>query len=288
MSDKLGFQEYYHYDDEELQSRSPVPLTIVESDIDLYYHMALDLHDFIARRNEEGKSATAILPVGPVFQYRRFRDLVARNPIDLSGLKCFFMDEYLAPDGSLIAREHPLSFRGFIEREFAGPLRAQGMLRENQVHFPDPQDPERYDEEIASVGGVGLCHAGVGINGHLAFNEAAKNEIGDPSMSVEDFANLPSRLIELSAETRITNSHTALSGAFEHIPYRAVTVGMRSILGAERVRVYLNRPWQRSVLRKALFEPPTSAFPVTILQNHPHVVFTATEEVRKTPRFVLA
>src|SRR6056297_1410296 len=259
MTNEYGFQEYYRYDRQQLQRVSPLPLHVVDSEVDLYYRIALELYTFIEEANKQDRPAVAILPVGPVFQYRRFRDLLARRLIDLSHLTCFFMDEYVDTKGKLIAQEQPLSFRGFIEREFAGPLITTGFLKREQIRFPDPKNPSGYDEEIAAYGGAGLCQAGVGINGHLAFNEAAGvDERGNPLVSVEECATLPSRTLSLSPETRITNSHTALSGAFEHMPTRAVTVGMASILASEKIRVYCNRPWQRSVIRKALCEPPTA------------------------------
>lgn len=289
MAQAHGFQDYYSYDGRELQRVSPLPLTIVEGDTDLYYHIALELYTFVEETAAEDRNAAVILPVGPVFQYRRFRDLLALRPLDLSHLTCFFMDEYLDAEGNLIPQDHPLSFRGFIEREFAGPLVEAGFLKRGQIRFPDPHEPSAYDEDIADLGGAGLCQAGVGINGHLAFNEAAgTDEQGTALLSPEDFAALPSRSLELSGETRITNSHTALSGAFEHMPKRAVTVGMASILAAERIRVYCNRPWQRAVIRKALCEPPTAAFPVTLLQDHADTAFTITREVAEPPAFVLA
>lgn len=289
MPQPHGFKDYYRYDGRELQQVSPFPLKIVASDTDLYYHIALGLYTFAEESAAEGRNAVAILPVGPVFQYRRFRDLLALRPLDLSHLTCFFMDEYLDAAGDLIPEDHPLSFRGFIEREFAGPLVEAGLLKRHQIRFPDPRDPAKYDDDIAELGGAGLCQAGVGINGHLAFNEAAGNgRDGTPLLSPQDFAALPSRTLRLSEETRITNSHTALSGAFEAMPTAAVTVGMASILAAERIRIYCNRPWQRSVIRKSLCEPPTATFPVTLLQNHADTAFTITGEVAEPPAFVPA
>ncbi len=289
MSDGGFFRTYYGYDEQKLKKISPYPLDVVEGDIDLYYRIALDLYGFIEERATEGGVANVILPVGPVFQYRRFREILQKRPLDLSGLNCFFMDEYLSSEGTLIPAEHPLSFRGFIEREFLTPLEQAGALRREQVRFPDPKQPLRYDEELEALGGAGLCQAGVGINGHLAFNEAAEmGENGKARMSTEEFSALSTRVVELSAETRITNSHTALSGAYEYMPRRAVTIGMASILKSEHVRVYMNRPWQRSVVRKALCEEVSAAFPVTLLRAHPDVACIVTSDVISLPAFFLA
>ena len=46
---------------------------------------------------------------------------------------------------------------------------------------------------------------GIGINGHMAFNEPPKS---GESISKEDFAALPTRVLTLSRETRTINSVT--------------------------------------------------------------------------------
>ncbi len=249
----------------------PLPLEIVENDTELYWLMALELYGALARLTP-GESLRCIAPVGPVFQYRRFIRLVDELPIDLAGLHLFFMDEYLNDDGSVINRTDPLSFRGFIDKELVEPLGTRHGFNPGQLYFPDPADPSSYDRIIDEHGGIDVCFAGVGINGHLAFNEA-------PSA-----ADSPSRVVELSAETRVTNGHTALGGDWESIPRLAVTVGMKSILASRRLRIYCNRPWQRSVVRKLLYGPVGQAFPASFAQNHRDARLTVTRTVAESPR----
>ena len=67
-------------------------------------------------------------------------------------------------------------------------------------------------------------------------------------MSVEDFAALPTRNLDLSRETRTVNSVT-VGGEIAVIPHRAVTVGMKEILAAGKLRFYCNRPWQSAGYR---------------------------------------
>jgi glucosamine-6-phosphate deaminase len=266
----------YSLDAGELRRKSGKPITVVENDTELYWRMAVDLYGEIKAANAGNRSLKMILPVGPVFQYRRLISLLEAQPLDLSRVHWFFMDEYLDPEGRAIDPSSPLSFRGFIERELAGPLSGRFNFRPGQVHFPDPSEPGSYDRRIDELGGIDLCHAGVGINGHLAFNEPP--EPGE-AFSAEDFADFPSRVIRLSRETITINSNTALRGAFELIPERAVTVGMRQILSARRLELFFNRPWQGAVCRKALLLPPSASFPATLARKHPLVAYTMTEEV---------
>ncbi len=273
--------EIYDVDFSSPGGRTPLPVTVFETDIDLYYDMALSMYAEIRENNSNRKDTVIILPVGPVFQYRRFVKLCGIMPIDLSRVYCFFMDEYLDEGGGLIDAESPLSFRGFIQREFLEKVPEDLNLAQGRIIFPDPKNPAAFDELLESLGGADTCYAGVGINGHLAFNEP------EEGVSVEEFAERPTRVIELTRETITINSNTAMRGAFERIPPRAITVGMKQILAAKKLRVYLNRPWQSSVVRKLLFSPVSSSFPATMARNHPDAAIGITETVAMKPEFAL-
>lgn len=265
---------------DELINETGIPITVVESDIDLYYRMALSMYTHIENNNRNGHKTVMILPVGPVFQYRRFITLLAYRPLDLSNFLIFFMDEYLSPGTDKpIPADSPLSFRGFIERELVEPLKGKYRFQQSNVHFPDPSEPKAYDSMISDDGGADLCHAGVGIVGHVAFNEPVASE----KISLSDFKNLPSRNLKLTRETITINSNTALRGAYEEVPERAVTVGMKSLLSSKKIEIYMNRYWQASVLRKALMLEPTSEFPVTCFKDHHNLSFTVTPEVAAIP-----
>jgi glucosamine-6-phosphate deaminase len=264
---------------------SPLAVELVETHVDLYYHIALGMYVEIEANNREGSATVFILPVGPVWQYRRFVLLCRLRPLDLSKVHFFFMDEYLDEAGKLIAPEHPLSFRGFIERELVGPMPASARLSNEQVRFPDPENPADYDRRLEALGGAAVCFAGVGINGHLAFNEPPAAGQG---VSSEEFSRLPTRVVRLSRETIVTNAHTALAGAYEEIPHQAVTVGMRSILAARQIRVYLNRPWQGAVVRRLLFGAISPGCPASLLRTHPDVRLVMLQELAGPPRVGLA
>ena len=265
-------------------SRYPLPVEVVDTDEDLYWHIAHLLYFTIAEDAGQNRKTVVILPVGPVFQYRRFVSLFRQAPIDLRGLHCFFMDEYLADERTPIGADNSLSFRGFIDREFADPLAELGAIDRSQIRFPDPARPDAYDRELSELGNADLCVAGVGITGHVAFNDPP-----EPGQEVteEQFRNLPTRVVRLSRETVVINSSTAMRGAFEQIPPLAITVGMRQILDARRIRVYLNRPWQSAVARKMLFAAPSPSFPVTLLRSHADVRITLTRKVAEIPDFGL-
>ncbi|HUX20541.1 MAG TPA: glucosamine-6-phosphate isomerase, partial [Spirochaetia bacterium] len=237
-----------------------------------------EIYSTIERESSHGKDFALILPVGPVFQYRRLVELHRRRPLDFTHANFFFMDEYLDDPSTMISAADPLSFRGFIDRELIEPLGE--TLRSDQVKFPTPGETEKYDRRLEALGGARLCVAGVGINGHVAFNEPPEQ---DENITDEEFGRLPTRVVALTRETITINSNTALRGAYERVPKFAVTVGMRQILSSARIRIYLNRPWQSAVLRKLLFGSASLRFPVSLLRGHGDIEVMATEEVAQEP-----
>ena len=235
-----------------------------------------------AARAEGRGTAVFIVPVGPVGQYQRLVALCREAGESLADLLLIGMDEYLTPDGDWIAEDDPLSFRGHIRRHVTDAMPPGTAPR---VVFPHPRDVTAIPRLIAEHGGVDSCFGGVGIAGHVAFNEPP--EPGEPQ-DVEEFAARPTRVLRLSRETRTINAVTATRGALDLIPERAVTVGMREILGARRLRLFLNRPWQAGIVRKMLHGPVTPAVPASYAQRHPDCAVVVTEEVTRMPGATLA
>jgi len=134
---------------------------------------------------------------------------------------------------------------------------------------------------VAARGGVDACYGGIGITGHIAFNEPPEEP-----MTVEEFAALPTRVLRLTRETRTINSVT-VGGEIGIIPRRAITIGMKEILGARRLRLYCNRPWQSAVARRVLHGPLTSACPASLMRTHPDAVMTVADYVAAPPNIKL-
>ena len=131
-----------------------------------------------------------------------------------------------------------------------------------QRAVPDPKEPGKVDKLIQELGGVDIAFGGIGINGHLAFNEARED------MSAEEFAGLGTRVLKLTPETRTANAIGDRCGAIDAMPEYAVTIGIKQILSAKKVRLGVFREWHRSVVRQAAYGEVTAHFPVTLLQNH--------------------
>jgi glucosamine-6-phosphate deaminase len=235
--------------------------------------------DTIRTAADGGRPATLIVPVGPVDQFPVLAERVNAQRIDLRDVVLINMDEYLTDDDRWIDVSHPLSFRGFMNRLFYDRLDPQLAPRPENRIFPDPGRPDDIQRLIDRRGGVDACFGGIGINGHIAFNEPP--EPGE-EVTAEAFAKLPTRVLTLSRETRTINSVT-VGGEMAVIPRRAVTVGMRECLAARSMRFYCNRPWQSAVVRRVLHGPITAACPASLLRTHSDASITVAEYVAAKP-----
>ncbi len=268
--------------EETLGQDAPIPLSVVADAEALTERFADDmLAEYRAARAAGRQRVVFILPVGPVGQF----DLVAQRCNEagesLRELVVINMDEYLTPDGrSLIPLDDSLSFRRHMDAHFYDILDAALAPPPAQRIFPSPDDPDAVQRAIDAAGGVDVCFGGVGITGHVAFNDPPEP---DEATTLAAFGALPTRVVRLSRETRVINAVTACHGNIDRIPELAITVGMKEILASQRVRLYLNRPWQNAIVRKALHGTVTERVPVSLLQQHPDCRFTITRQVAAPP-----
>jgi len=239
-------------------------------------------HEIVTARRAS-RDATLIVPVGPVDQFPLLAQTINDERIDCRDVMLINMDEYFTDDDRFVPADHPLSFRGYMDRAFYELIDPALAPRPEHRVFPDPQDCTAVPRLIAARGGVDACFGGIGINGHIAFNEPPEPGV---SMSVDAFADLPTRVLPLSRETRTINSVT-VGGEIGLIPQRAVTVGMKEILAARRLRFYCNRPWQSAVVRRVLHGPITAACPASLLRRHPDAMISVADYVASPPNIRL-
>jgi len=277
------FPDYLAIPADQLARGEGVELRVVADAQVLAQQMASDMAGVIRAAAASDRGATIIVPVGPVDQFPVLAELINRERLDLRDTVLINMDEYLTNDNEWLPVDHPLSFRGFMDRKFYDLLDPDVAPPPGNRVFPDPRDPEAIGRLIADRGGVDACFGGIGINGHVAFNEPP--EPGE-KMATSDFADLPTRVLSLSRETRTINANT-VGGSLDVVPWRCVTVGMREILGAESLRFYCNRPWQRGVIRRVLHGPIDASCPASLLRTHPDARLTITQQVATPPDICL-
>jgi glucosamine-6-phosphate deaminase len=274
-----GLPAYLDVPPDALGRGTPVAVRVLGDMASVARDMAEVMLREILDAASRGKPATFIVPVGPVDQFPILADLINQQRVDCRDVMLVNMDEYLTDDDRWIDRDHPLSFRGFMDRLFYDRLNPELAPRGGNRVFPDPQRCGEIETLIAKRSGVDVCFGGIGINGHIAFNEPP--EPGE-EVSVEAFADRPTRVLPLTRETRTINSVT-VGGEIAVIPRRAVTVGMKECLAARKLQFYCNRPWQSAVVRRVLHGPITAACPASLLRTHADAAIAVADYVAAKP-----
>src|SRR5574344_1486392 len=254
----------------------PLPIDIYKDKEDAFYHMALTYLETIKANNAQGKKTLFITPLGPVGQYKYLVQMINDQRIDLHQVTFLNMDEYMLDEKTMLPESDPMSFHSIMYHEFYDKLNPQLIMPKEQRIFPTPDNAEYIDSVIEKHGGVDICFGGIGITGHLAFNEPPEPGV---KMSEKEFVNSTVRVAKISRETLVVNSFDEFHGAFYIMPKYCVTMGMKQILNAKKIRVYVFRDWHKSVLRRAAFGPVDIAFPASLLQKHPDARLGISEEL---------
>lgn len=191
---------------------------------------------------------------------------------DLSGLMTFNLDEYATADGQEVPPRHPLSYRRYMDNNFFSRLLPERRFDPAQAYFPPAQDAASYDALIAKHGGLDLQLLGIGFNGHIAFNEPMSEKL----IGAEDFAALPSRVIALEPLTIATNARLTADNDPSMVPTKAVTMGMKSILGAKQILLLACFEEQERPLSVIKAGRITPELPASFLLSHPNaqIVYT--------------
>ena len=248
----------------------------VEKEWDVYLDMALTMLDVIMKNNREGKDTVMIVPVGPTDHYPILAKLVNQLRVSLKKVHFFNMDEYMLTPTQMIDSEHKMSFQKRMKEEFYKRVDAELVMPECQRHFPKVGKEQEYDAMIEALGGVDLCIGGLGINGHIAFNEAAEE---DDEITVEEYAKLGTRVLSITRETRTINAYGYQRGDLRGMPEWCITIGMKQILEADKVYIALNRPWQHGIVKHVLYDKVQPQIPASLLQMHKNVVFCSAKDV---------
>jgi glucosamine-6-phosphate deaminase len=243
--------------------------------------MARELVEEIRSHNERGEVTRAIIPCGPSCWYEPFVELVNRERVSLKRLVVFHMDECLDWQGRELPRRHPYSFRGFMERHFYAPVRAEIAVPEEGRRWLTPRNTEEIRDEIAAAP-IDITYGGWGQDGHIAYNQARRHPFS--RVTLDDVRQSTVRVQDNNIDTILALAQRTFGAAYQFVPPMSVTLGVRECLSAKKVRVFSDTgAWKQTALRVALFGPRTPEYPMTLLQEHPDALITATVETARHP-----
>jgi glucosamine-6-phosphate deaminase len=251
-----------------LRVRARIPFRLLPDIPAVLQDFAVSIADVIRERNAQGEPVRLILPVGPVAQYPILVEICNRERIGWHNVHVFQMDEWLDWQARPIGAGHPLSFEGFLRRELFGKLDAALRPPEAQYHVPHPFRPDALSEALDRAGGADVCYGGIGYHGHVAFNEPPLSRWH--RVSVEELRASKTRVVALGDDSILVQSIHCAGGNSEAIPPMAVTMGMRDILAARRIRLYCaGGERHRAIFRRAVAGEVCVEYPVTLAQGHP-------------------
>ncbi len=213
----------------------------------------------LAARIRAHPSARICLPTGdtPAPVYAALVEAEAQERVSLAAATLVMLDEWVGLDPGDPARCDVRLRRELLDRLRVPPAAFVAI----DVDGPDPEAAAaRHD---AAATGLDLAVLGLGMNGHVGFNE--------PGSRPDD----PTRLVRLAVSSR--EAATARYGA-GRTPTAGITVGLARLLDAAEVWLLVSGFRKAAMLRRALDEPEGPDCPASYLRRHPRLVVFADED----------
>ncbi len=201
--------------------------------------------------------ATGSSPLGTYNQLIKWYE---KGDVDFSNVTSVNLDEYVGLDGS-----NSQSYRYFMDNNFFNHIniKKENTFVPNGCAVDLAEEGRRYDEHIEELGGIDLQLLGIGLDGHIGFNEP------------DDYFVKSTHVVDLHESTIKANSRF-----FENesdVPKQAITMGMISIMQSKKILLIASGSAKKEILDKAFFGPITPQIPASILQLHPDITVIYSE-----------
>jgi len=168
-----------------------------------------------------------------------------------------------------------------MEKYFYGDIQPELNVPESQRFFPEPRLIELIKDKIAEAP-IDITLGGWGQDGHIAYNQTRRHPFS--KITIDELKNSGLRVQENNHDTIITLAHRSFGAAYQFVPPMSITLGIKECLSAKKVRLYSDTgAWKQTALRVALFSEVTTEYPITLLQEHPDALITATIETSSHP-----
>ena len=196
--------------------------------------------------------ATGSTPVGA---YQRMVAAYQAGSVSFREVQSFNLDEYVGLDGA-----HPQSYRYFMQENLFNHI----DIKPANTHVPNgaaaniEAECRQYDDMLYQAGSVDMQLLGLGLNGHIGFNE--------PDASLSRFTHQ----VTLKEDTRVANQR--FFNDLSEVPTHAISMGMGSILHAKSILLVVKGAAKAEILDRSLNGPITTEVPASLLQVHPRVI----------------
>ena len=201
--------------------------------------------------------ATGSSPLGI---YRQLIDWYNKGDVDFSECYSVNLDEYVGLD---ITSDQ--SYVYFMHHNFFDSIniRADHTFIPNGKNTDIAAECERYDKQIASLGGIDLQLLGIGRNGHIGFNEPDR------------VFTKGTHCVSLAESTIEANKRFFASA--DEVPRQAYTMGIGTIMKADKILVVANGEDKADAVAAMVQGKINPEVPASILQLHNNVILVADE-----------
>ncbi len=209
--------------------------------------------DFIAEEVRCNPSANICFPTGdtPKKIYRELSLRVQSGQLSMASVHAFGLDEW----GSLPETSKARCSARMYEQLYRNVDIPSEHIYCMDTLVPDVDDMcKKYEKRIADLGGLNLAIVGVGINGHIGFNEPGSQKTDR------------TRKVTLSATTQ----RVAKKYQLDVIPTWGVTLGIQTLFATEKILIIVNGQHKADMMTKLINGLETTNVPVTLLRNHPN------------------
>lgn len=204
----------------------------------------------IARSIRERGQARIIAATG-ASQIEFLDALTAKPEIDWGRVELFHLDEYIG-----LPMTHPASFRRYMkERVIAKTGIRMFHLLDGEG---DPREVIRSASEAIQSAPIDVAFAGIGENGHLAFNDPPAD------FTTEE----PYLVVELDAACRRQQVEEGWFGSLEQVPTRAISMSVRQILKAGEIISVVPGARKAGAVHACFDGPISPEAPTSILRTH--------------------
>ncbi len=201
--------------------------------------------------------ATGSTPVGT---YDELIKAYNDGKADFSKIKSVNLDEYCG-----LPETNDQSYRYFMNEHLFDKVNIDKSNTNVPNGTADDFDLEckRYDKVVESLGGIDLQILGIGVNGHIGFNE--------PS----DKFSCGTHTVTLDERTR--NSNARFFEKMSDVPTKAITMGIETIMSAKKILLLANGDAKKDIIEKAVHGEITPNVPASILQKHDDLIVIFSE-----------
>lgn len=248
----------------QLRSFEKIPVKIYGSNMEASKNVAKSISLTIRQKQQEGEYMVLGLATGstPINVYKELIRMHKTEDLSFKNVITFNLDEYYP-----MHKTDDQSYWKFMHEQLFNHI----DIDPKNIHIPNGELPidqieeycREFEEKIDALGGIDIQILGIGRTGHIGFNEPGSWE------------SSRTRLVKLDHLTRQDATKNFITE--DKVPYRAITMGINSIMKAKTIYVMAFGQQKAEIVARTVEGKITASCPATYLQKHHNTKFLVDE-----------